>query len=211
MPQGYVQALFDQYAPRFEKALVDDLGYRGPALLFKAVLAARGAAEEAGLIQARHRSRLRHRACGRRLRQQGRPFHRHRSVAAHDREARATGALCGTRSRRHGAGPARQARRQRRSHPRRGCHGLCRRTRAGAGRGQSACWPPAACSPSRSKPMPARASSSARDCATPTAPTMCAPAVEAAGLKLSLLEDLSARNEDNDPVPGLVVVAGERP
>jgi predicted TPR repeat methyltransferase len=41
MPQGYVRALFDQYAPRFEKALVDDLGYRGPALLFKAVLAAR--------------------------------------------------------------------------------------------------------------------------------------------------------------------------
>jgi predicted TPR repeat methyltransferase len=41
MPQAYVRALFDQYAPRFESALVDDLGYRGPALLFKAVLAAR--------------------------------------------------------------------------------------------------------------------------------------------------------------------------
>jgi predicted TPR repeat methyltransferase len=36
-----VRALFDQYAPKFESALVDDLGYRGPALLFKAVLAAR--------------------------------------------------------------------------------------------------------------------------------------------------------------------------
>jgi predicted TPR repeat methyltransferase len=43
MPQAYVRALFDQYAPRFETALVDDLGYRGPALLFKAVLAARAA------------------------------------------------------------------------------------------------------------------------------------------------------------------------
>jgi len=43
MPQAYVRALFDQYAPRFEAALVDDLGYRGPALLFKAVLAARRA------------------------------------------------------------------------------------------------------------------------------------------------------------------------
>jgi predicted TPR repeat methyltransferase len=43
MPQGYVRTLFDQYAPKFEKALVDDLGYRGPALLFKAVLAARQA------------------------------------------------------------------------------------------------------------------------------------------------------------------------
>jgi predicted TPR repeat methyltransferase len=43
MPQAYVRTLFDQYAPRFESALVDDLGYRGPALLFKAVLAARAA------------------------------------------------------------------------------------------------------------------------------------------------------------------------
>jgi predicted TPR repeat methyltransferase len=40
MPKAYVRALFDQYAPRFETALVDDLGYRGPALLFKAVLSA---------------------------------------------------------------------------------------------------------------------------------------------------------------------------
>jgi predicted TPR repeat methyltransferase len=43
MPQAYVRALFDQYAPKFNAALVDDLGYRGPALLFKAVLAARHA------------------------------------------------------------------------------------------------------------------------------------------------------------------------
>src|SRR5206468_4605090 len=41
MPQAHVRALFDQYAPKFETALVDDLGYRGPALLFKAVLTAR--------------------------------------------------------------------------------------------------------------------------------------------------------------------------
>jgi predicted TPR repeat methyltransferase len=40
MPPAYVRALFDQYAPKFESALVDDLGYRGPALLFKAVVAA---------------------------------------------------------------------------------------------------------------------------------------------------------------------------
>jgi predicted TPR repeat methyltransferase len=43
MPPAYVRALFDQYAPKFEAALVDDLGYRGPALLFKAVLSARAA------------------------------------------------------------------------------------------------------------------------------------------------------------------------
>jgi predicted TPR repeat methyltransferase len=41
MPKAYVRALFDQYAPKFESALIDDLSYRGPALLFKAVLAAR--------------------------------------------------------------------------------------------------------------------------------------------------------------------------
>jgi predicted TPR repeat methyltransferase len=41
MPQAYVRTLFDQYAPRFDRALIDDLGYRGPSLLFKAVLAAR--------------------------------------------------------------------------------------------------------------------------------------------------------------------------
>jgi predicted TPR repeat methyltransferase len=43
MPPAYVRALFDQYAPKFESALVDDLGYRGPDLLFKAVLATRAA------------------------------------------------------------------------------------------------------------------------------------------------------------------------
>jgi predicted TPR repeat methyltransferase len=32
--------------------------------------------------------------------------------------------------------------------------------------------------------------------------------IEAAGLALLQLEDLSARNEDHAPVPGLVVVAG---
>jgi predicted TPR repeat methyltransferase len=41
MPPTYVRALFNQYAPKFEAALVDDLGYRGPAVLLKAVLAAR--------------------------------------------------------------------------------------------------------------------------------------------------------------------------
>jgi predicted TPR repeat methyltransferase len=46
MPEAYVRALFDQYAPKFETALVDDLGYRGPALLFKAVLAARHAVKK---------------------------------------------------------------------------------------------------------------------------------------------------------------------
>ncbi|MBI5323594.1 methyltransferase domain-containing protein [Bradyrhizobium sp.] len=46
MPAGYVQSLFDQYAPRFDNALLNDLRYRGPSLLFKAVLAARNAARK---------------------------------------------------------------------------------------------------------------------------------------------------------------------
>ena len=44
MPPGYVRALFDQYAPKFDKTLINDLDYRGPEILLKAVLAARHAA-----------------------------------------------------------------------------------------------------------------------------------------------------------------------
>lgn len=43
MRPAYVKALFDQYAPKFDAALTDDLGYRGPALLLAAVLGARAA------------------------------------------------------------------------------------------------------------------------------------------------------------------------
>ena len=46
MPRGYVQTLFDQYAPRFEDALLGDLDYRAPRLLFKAVVAVRVAARK---------------------------------------------------------------------------------------------------------------------------------------------------------------------
>src|ERR1700761_1493351 len=45
-PKGYVQTLFDQYAPRFEAALLGDLDYRAPQLLFKAVLSVRNAAKK---------------------------------------------------------------------------------------------------------------------------------------------------------------------
>jgi predicted TPR repeat methyltransferase len=51
MPPAYVRTLFDQYAPKFEAALVDDLGYRGPSLLFKAVLAARHAARKPAFFE----------------------------------------------------------------------------------------------------------------------------------------------------------------
>ncbi|WP_375312192.1 methyltransferase domain-containing protein [Bradyrhizobium sp. A5] len=51
MPRAYVQALFDQYAPRFEHVLVNDLDYRAPSLIFKAVVAARVAAKKPALFK----------------------------------------------------------------------------------------------------------------------------------------------------------------
>ena len=51
MPKAYVQALFDQYAPRFEHTLVNDLDYRAPSLIFKAVVAARVAAKKPALFK----------------------------------------------------------------------------------------------------------------------------------------------------------------
>jgi predicted TPR repeat methyltransferase len=40
MPEGYVRALFDGYAPAFDAALTQGLGYRAPELLLRAVQAA---------------------------------------------------------------------------------------------------------------------------------------------------------------------------
>lgn len=45
IPPGYIRALFDQYAPKFDKTLVNDLDYRGPEILLKAVLSARHGAK----------------------------------------------------------------------------------------------------------------------------------------------------------------------
>jgi predicted TPR repeat methyltransferase len=50
MSPGYVRALFDQYAPRFDEELVGRLGYRGPELLLQAVEAVAGAGAFARLI-----------------------------------------------------------------------------------------------------------------------------------------------------------------
>jgi predicted TPR repeat methyltransferase len=41
MPEGYVRALFDGYAPGFDQALTQGLSYRAPELLLRAVQAAR--------------------------------------------------------------------------------------------------------------------------------------------------------------------------
>jgi predicted TPR repeat methyltransferase len=50
MPATYVTALFDQYAPKFDAALVDTLGYRGPAVLLGAVRAVCAATDRAMLF-----------------------------------------------------------------------------------------------------------------------------------------------------------------
>ena len=44
MPSAYVRTLFDQYAARFDVALTEGLGYRGPAVLREAIAAACAAA-----------------------------------------------------------------------------------------------------------------------------------------------------------------------
>lgn len=46
MTPAYVTSLFDQYAPRFEAALLGELGYRGPELLRDAVLDVCGAGRQ---------------------------------------------------------------------------------------------------------------------------------------------------------------------
>ena len=83
------------------------------------------------------------------------------------------------------------------------------RSRAAVARRPRGCWRPAACWRSPSKPMAAKASSSAKACAMRTAPAMCAHAIAAAGLRCRGSRILSARNEDNAPVPGLVAVAAK--
>ena len=151
MPQAYVQTLFDQYAPRFEASLVDDLGYRGPALLFRAVLAVRAAAKKPAFFK-----RAIDLGCGTGL-----------AAAAFTKEvdhfigidlsprmierARATGLYAELEVDRHAAGLAQQAGRQRRPDSRRGCDGLCLRSRPGTGARPRACWRAAACWRSRSE------------------------------------------------------------
>lgn len=42
LPVGYVQSLFDQYAPKFEKSLVENLSYHTPEFIFQDVTAING-------------------------------------------------------------------------------------------------------------------------------------------------------------------------
>ena len=121
MPPAYVRALFDQYAPKFEKALVDDLGYRGPELLFRAVLAVRAAVRKPAFFK-----RAIDLGCGTGLaaRAFAREVDAFIGIDLSPRmieRARATGLYAELEVAEMVQGLARQTRRQRRSDPRRGC------------------------------------------------------------------------------------------
>src|SRR3954470_8772555 len=51
MPPIYVRTLFAQFASKFEASLTGDLSYRGPALLFEAVLAVQAAAGKPAFLR----------------------------------------------------------------------------------------------------------------------------------------------------------------
>ena len=59
-PSAFVETLFDQYAEKFDKALVETLDYRVPELLAEAIVA-----QGRNKVRAGDRSRLRHRPDGR--------------------------------------------------------------------------------------------------------------------------------------------------
>jgi len=208
MPQAYVQTLFDQYAPRFESSLVGDLGYRGPALLFKAVLSVRSAARKPAFFK-----RAIDLGCGTGLAASAfaRAVDHFIGVDLSPRmieRSRATGLyaeldvadmLQGLRARREASADLilaadaivyvaelapvlKEANRVLASG---GLLAFTTETHGGEGVviGQGLRYAHGA--------------------------TYVRAAVESAGLKLPLLQDRSARNEDNAPVPGLVAVAAK--
>ena len=208
MPQAYVQTLFDQYAPRFEASLVGDLGYRGPALLLKAVMSVRSAARKPAFFK-----RAIDLGCGTGL-----------AAAAF---ARAVDHFVGVdlsprmieRARASGLYAELEVADM--------LQGL--RSRADASADlilvADAIVYVADLAPLLSEAARVLAPGGLLACTAEThdgegvvigqglryahAAAYVRVSVEVSGLKLSLLEDRSARNEDNTPVPGLIVVAAK--
>jgi predicted TPR repeat methyltransferase len=208
MPQAYVQALFDQYAPRFEASLVGDLGYRGPALLFKAVLAVRAAARKPAFFK-----RAIDLGCGTGL-----------AATAFAKEVdHFTGVDLSPRMIEKSRATGRYAQLEVADM----LHGLRGRPDANADLilAADAMVYVADIAPVLVEAARVLAAGGLLAFTTEThggegvilgaglryahAAEYVRAAVAAAGLKMSLLEDLSARNEDNVPVPGLVVVAAK--
>ena len=206
MRPSYVKALFDQYAPRFDAALLDDLGYRGPALLFKAVLSVCAAARKPAFFR-----RAIDLGCGTGLAASAfakgvdhftgidlspRMIERSRATGIYA-ELEVADMLQGLRHRLDGSAElilaadamvyvadlAPLLTEATRVLAAGGLFAFTTETHAGEGVtiGHGLRYAHAA--------------------------AYVRAAVEAAGLKISLIDDLSARNEDHAPVPGLVVVA----
>ena len=198
---GYVRTLFDQYAPRFDRALAD-LSYSAPEMLRDAVT------KHGHALRHHARSRLRHRARGRGVPPACRLAGRGRSLAEDDRGgARGRASTTGSRSatsRRFSPSSTAQARIW---SSRRMCSPISRDLRRRSAPRWRACWRPAGCSASRSRRMTARARSSGRRCAMRTARILCAVRSREAGLTLVELTRASSRTENRVPVPGLLVLA----
>ncbi len=193
MPLAYVRALFDQYAPKFEAALVDDLGYRGPALLFKAVLSVCAAFRKPALFK-----RAIDLGCGTGLAATAfaAQVDEFTGIDLSPRmieQARATGLYA-------------------RLEVAEMVEGLRNKPDAGADLILAACEARRVLV--RGGLLAFTSETHGGDCVILGEGLRYAhsagylrASIEAAGLALSRLEDLSARNEDNAPVPGLVVVA----
>ena len=200
MASAYVQTLFDQYAPRFESALVGDLGYRGPALLFKAVLSVRGAAKKpayfrraidlgcgTGLAAAAFASNV-DRFVGIDL--SPRMIEKSRATSLYA-ELEVADMLQGLRGKPETSADLILA-----------ADAMVYVAELGpCWWRHSACSPPAACSPSPPRPMMATASSSARAGATPTAQPMCAPALQAPGSNWLTLRICPHATRKTSPCP----------
>jgi predicted TPR repeat methyltransferase len=208
MPKAYVQALFDQYAPRFEHTLINDLGYRAPNLIFKAVLAARVAAKKPAFFK-----RAIDLGCGTGLAASAfaRNVDHFIGVDLSPRmieKARATGLYAELEVAEM-------------------LQGLCARPDASANLilAADAMVYVADIAPVLKEAARVLAPGGLIAFTTEThdgegviigdglryahAAAHVRTEVDAAGLKLSLLDDRSARNEDNTPVPGLVAVAAK--
>jgi predicted TPR repeat methyltransferase len=206
MSQAYVQTLFDQYAPRFESSLVGDLDYRGPELLFRAVLSVRSAARKPAFFK-----RAIDLGCGTGLAASAFASNVDHFIGVDlsprmIERARATGLYAELEVADM-------------------LQGLCARANASANLilAADAMVYVADIAPVLKEAARVLAPGGLIAFTTEThdgegviigeglryahAAAHVRAEVEAAGLQLSLLEDRSARNEDNTPVPGLVAVA----
>ena len=83
LPQAYVARLFDDYAPRFDKHLTDNLGYRAPALIAEALSAIASDRRFASALDLGCGTGL----MGKELRSDADHLSRRRPLGSHDRQS----------------------------------------------------------------------------------------------------------------------------